>query len=118
MKYSKTIQENLKQLDVFASRRRGSRSDVVLFPECAVTGYAFDYATLTRDDILAVRGPHGRIARRAGYLFACGFTGSFAAENCANVWSVFDRQGTVIYCYAKNQLTPSDEKWFKAGRRE
>ena len=46
MKFAPTIEENLATIERFLAEVKRRRADAVLFPECAVTGYGYDFSTL------------------------------------------------------------------------
>ena len=46
MKFAPTIEGNLETVEQLLGQARCRRADAVLFPECAVTGYGYDFGTL------------------------------------------------------------------------
>lgn len=114
MKFAPTIDENLARIDRLADRAARRRADVVLFPECAVTGYAFDFHRLTNDRVAHALRAISRSARRLETNLLVG-SPVFRRGQMYNCLVVFNRRGKITYCYAKNQLTPSDEEFFTPG---
>src|SRR5881628_1828463 len=66
MKFADSIAGNLEKIEraVRAATRR--RADVVLFPECAVTGYGYPFAALTPAEVRAALNVIGGLAARHG----------------------------------------------------
>ncbi len=114
MRFAATMAENLAQIEQFAAQAVRRRADAVLFPECATTGYVYDYGTLTRPTLNSALGAVSDIARRLGVYLLVG-SPVFRRGKLYNCLVVFDRQGAITYCYAKNHLTPSDQQWFRPG---
>jgi predicted amidohydrolase len=114
MRFAPTIEGNLELIEKLAAEAARRRADAVLFPECAVTGYNFDFAALKRSELLSALGAVGRIAGRLSLNLLVGAP-VFRRGKLYNCLVVFNRQGVCTYCYAKNHLTPSDELWFKPG---
>src|SRR3954464_1329648 len=51
MTFAPTIQANLKAIANFIEQAARRGADVILFPECAVTGYAYDFPSLRPAEI-------------------------------------------------------------------
>jgi predicted amidohydrolase len=47
MKLAPTIDENLAKIERLVSEAARGKADAVLLPECATTGYAYDFSRLT-----------------------------------------------------------------------
>ena len=114
MKFAPTISGNLAKIEaaLHTAARRGA--DAVLFPECATTGYAFDFNTLNPGRIRDALAHVGVLAARYRVNVLIGspvFRGR-ALQNCL---VVFDRYGRMTYQYAKCQLTEADRQFFKPG---
>ncbi|MHB8899687.1 MAG: carbon-nitrogen hydrolase family protein [Thermoguttaceae bacterium] len=114
MRFSPTIDENLACIDRLARQAARKRADVVLFPECATTGYAFDFGRLKPAEIRAALEELGALAARLATNLLIG-TPVFRGRKLYNCLVVFDRQGRITCCYAKNHLTPSDQAHFAPG---
>jgi predicted amidohydrolase len=114
MRFADTIAGNLKKIEraVRAAARR--RADVVLLPECAVTGYSDDFGWLkpaeAREGLKAVSGLAARYRMNV-------LVGSpvFRGRRWLNCLVAFDREGRVAHCYAKCQLTEADRRFFSPG---
>jgi predicted amidohydrolase len=114
MKFATSIPANLAKIEraVRAAARR--RADVVLFPECATTGYACDFAAVRPADIAAALHTLGGLAARYRINLLVG-TPVFRRRRLQNCLVLFDRTGRAAYCYAKCQLTESDRRVFTPG---
>lgn len=114
MRFAPTIAANLVKIETALRTAVRRRADAVLFPECATTGYAFDFATLKPAEIRGALAAVGLLAARFRVNVLIGspvFRGR-ALQNCL---VVFDRHGRVAHCYAKCQLTERDRRFFKPG---
>jgi predicted amidohydrolase len=114
MKFAPSIAGNLAKIEAAASAAARRGADVVLFPECATTGYACDFAALRPADIAAALGRLGDLAARLGVNLLVG-SPVFRRRKLQNCLVLFDRRGRPAYCYAKCQLTPADRRVFTPG---
>ena len=114
MRFSPTIGENLQSITRLARRAALTRTDAVLFPECAVTGYAYDFHSLKPASIRDALDALAALAAQLGTNLLVG-SPVFRGRKLYNCLVVFNRQGRIVYCYAKNHLTPSDEARFTPG---
>jgi predicted amidohydrolase len=114
MKFASSISRNLDKIRraVQAAARQGA--DAVLFPECATTGYAYDFASLRPQDISQALQLVAGFARRYRINVLVG-SPVFRGRRLQNCMVVFDRQGRPVHCYAKCQLVESDRKHFAPG---
>ncbi|MGO8749581.1 MAG: nitrilase-related carbon-nitrogen hydrolase [Thermoguttaceae bacterium] len=64
MKFAPTIAENLAKIEQLLDEAARRRADAVLLPECATTGYAYDYSRLKPAEIASALATVGRIAAR------------------------------------------------------
>lgn len=114
MKFAGTIAGNLAKIETSLrlAVRRGA--DVVLFPECATTGYACDFGKLAPEE---VRDALAQIAAWAAELRVNVLVGSplFVGRKLRNSLLVFDRRGRLTHSYAKIHLTPADRRTFSPG---
>lgn len=89
-------------------------SDVVLFPECALTGYNVDFRRVTRveveDGLKTIKS-----AARTHRCHVLIGSPTFAGRKRFNSLLVFDRQGRETFRYHKIHLTPRDAKFFTPG---
>jgi predicted amidohydrolase len=114
MKFAATIDGNLEAIERFVVEAKRRRADAVLFPECALTGYGYDFSSLRPDAVRHGLGAVGGMTARAGVNVLMG-SPVFGRGKLYNCLVVFDRQGRVAYCYAKCQLTDSDRQFFTPG---
>ena len=114
MTFAPTIDGNLESIERLLSKAARLRADAVLFPECAVTGYGYDFTSLkpapVREAMYAVAG--FAAATRTNVLVGSPI---FCRRKLYNCVVVFDRQGEAIHCYAKCHLTESDRVYFTPG---
>jgi predicted amidohydrolase len=66
MKFAPTIAGNLAKIAAALGRARRRRADAVLFPECAITGYSYDFRKLRSEEIRDALRVVGALAREAG----------------------------------------------------
>jgi predicted amidohydrolase len=114
MKFAPTIDGNLAAIERSVAEAARQKADVVLFPECATTGYACDFARLTRDDVDRALTVVGETAKRHRVNVLVG-SPVFRRGKLHNCLVVFDRRGDVAYCYAKCHLTATDQEHFTPG---
>jgi predicted amidohydrolase len=114
MIFADGISGNLEKIEGAAIQAAKDGADVVLFPECATTGYGCDFGALKP---AALRQALHAIADLAGRLRINLLVGSpiFAGRRLYNGLVVFDRRGRQIHTYAKCQLTDADRRWFTPG---
>lgn len=114
MRFADSIAGNLEQIEQAATQATEAGADAVLFPECATTGYAYDFGTLKPAPL---RDSLHKVAAIAARLHVNLLVGSpiFAGRRLYNGLLVFDREGQLIHTYAKCQLTESDRQWFTPG---
>jgi predicted amidohydrolase len=114
MRFDRTIDLNLARIERLLNEATRQRTDAVLFPECAVTGYDYDFSALRRAEIREALTAVGRMAaaRRVNLLIG---SPVFAGRKLYNCLVVFGRGGHVVHCYAKCQLTPDDQQHFAPG---
>jgi predicted amidohydrolase len=114
MKFAPTLAGNLAAIEGFLGEARRRRADAVLFPECAVTGYGYDFAALTRAEIRDALAAVGRMAARFRINALVG-SPVFGRRKLYNCLVAFDRQGEIAHCYAKCQLADTDRQHFAPG---
>jgi predicted amidohydrolase len=114
MKFRSDIADNVDWIcgTLAASARAGA--DVILFPECAVTGYARDFATVSRSEVEAGLQAIREAAREARCHVLVG-SPTWDGRRRFNSLLVFDRRGREVFRYAKIHLTPRDRRWFTPG---
>ena len=116
MKFRETIRENVAWITstIQASARAGA--DVVLFPECALTGYNRNFLAIARIELDAARATLAAVARAAHCNVLVGGP-TFIRKNRFNSLLIYDRHGHEVFCYSKIHLTPRDARYFKPGNR-
>lgn len=108
------LAENLAKIEAFAAKAAKAGADAVLFPECATTGYAIDFARLRAGEVRAGLQAVGSLAARwHTHLLVGSPVGT--GRRWVNGLVVFDRDGRLAHVYAKCQLTDLDRRWFVPG---
>jgi len=114
MKFAPTIAGNLARIAAAVETARRKRADAVLFPECATTGYSYEFRKLKADEIRDALRVVSELARHARINLLLG-TPLSSGGRLYNSLVVFDRAGRPLHCYAKCQLTELDRKSFTPG---
>jgi omega-amidase len=114
LKFRRTLPENVDVICrlIAEAARRGT--DVILFPECALTGYNVRFHRFARSEIedgLKVVSEAARV-HRCHVLIG---SPTFARGRRSNSLLVFDRQGRESFRYHKIHLTARDAKFFAPG---
>ena len=114
MIFADSIPGNLEKIEraVAAAQRRGA--EVILFPECATTGYACAFGALKPAEVRSALQAVASMAARYGVNLLVG-SPIFAGRRLYNALVVFDRSGRLAHVYAKCQLVESDLQWFTPG---
>jgi predicted amidohydrolase len=114
LKFRRTIPANVELICQFIAQATRAGSDVVLFPECALTGYNVDFRQLEWKE---VNGSIEAVAATARAHRCNVLIGSptFRRGRWFNSLLVFDRQGRERFRYHKIQLTPRDAEFFTPG---
>ena len=114
MKFRPTIRENVQQIaeSIHSAARAGA--DVVLFPECAVTGYRRDFKGLTPGPVNQGCAEVAQAAREARCNVLVG-SPTFRSGHWFNSQLVFDRRGRRVFEYSKIHLAPWDRRFFQPG---
>ena len=116
MKFRSTVGENVAHIVATIHSVALSRADVVLFPECAVTGYHCDFNLIRPAEIESALATIGGAARAAGCHVLVG-SPTFAGRKRYNSLVVFDRHGREVFCYSKIHLTARDKRSFSPGNK-
>jgi predicted amidohydrolase len=114
MRFAPTIEDNLAAIERLLAEASRFGADVVLFPECATTGYAYDFARLRSAEVVGALAAVGRLAARFRTNVLIG-SPVFRRGKQHNCLVVFNRQGKAVHCYAKCHLTEMDRAWFTPG---
>jgi predicted amidohydrolase len=114
MKFRPTIDQNVQQIveRIHAAARAGT--DVILFPECAVTGYRRDFKGLTPGQVRLGCAVVAGAARAARCNVLVG-SPTFRNGRWFNSLLVFDRRGRTVFEYSKIHLAPWDNQFFQRG---
>jgi predicted amidohydrolase len=114
MKFAPTIDANLATIHRLLAEAARRRADAILFPECAVTGYAYDFATLQPPEVRQALAAVGMMAAEFGVNVLIG-SPVFGRGKLYNCLVVYNRRGEAVHCYAKCQLTETDVDHFTPG---
>lgn len=114
MKFAPTIEENLTAIERLLAVAAQRQADAVLLPECATTGYAYDFLHLKPAEIRNALAAVGEMAAQSRMNVLIG-SPVFRRSKLYNCLVVFDRQGAVVHCYAKCHHTEMDRKYFTPG---
>jgi predicted amidohydrolase len=114
MKFRPTLPENLEVIRHFVLEASKARSDIILFPECALTGYNVDFGALPEKEIAKALQTIGEVARRARLSVLVG-SPTFSCGRRFNSLVVFDRRGRETFRYHKIHLTARDAEFFQPG---
>ena len=114
MVFQRTTAENTAALveGIADAARQGA--DVVLFPECATTGYGGALESLDATTVDQSLGLVSRAAREHGCNVLVG-TPTRERGRWFNSLVVFDRRGRERFRYRKIHLTPGDRRFFRPG---
>jgi predicted amidohydrolase len=114
MKFRAALKDNVVWItDTIHAAAKGG-ADVILFPECAVTGYNIDFAALAPKEVERALEAIGIAARQARCHVLVG-SPTFAGRKRFNSLMVFDRRGRRVFCYSKIHLTAGDATVFMPG---
>jgi predicted amidohydrolase len=117
MIFHPTIDQNVAWItDTIGRTAESAGADVILFPECAVTGYNRDFSTLRPREIDGALARIAEAARRSccNVLVGCP---TFAGRKRLNSLLIFDRRGREVFRYSKIHLTPRDARVFTPGNK-
>ncbi len=114
MKFAPSVAGNLVKIESALASLRRQRPDAVLFPECATTGYGFEFKKLARPELTAAVDCLKSLALRFKVNLLVG-SPMFHRGRLQNCLLVIDRRGQLVHRYAKCQLTPADRKAFAPG---
>lgn len=114
MVFAPTLERNLEQIAQATRAAARAGADVILFPECATTGYAIDFDALDSATLRAALREVGRLAADGGIQILVG-SAIEDGRRRFNGLVVFDRRGRFRHAYAKCQLTEGDRRWFTPG---
>jgi predicted amidohydrolase len=114
MKFRAAIPENLESIREMIVKAARAKCDVILFPECAVTGYNIDFRKLNPLAIEASIQSISEVARQRQINVLLG-SPTFEKKRLFNSLIVIDRKGRQIFRYHKIHLTSRDALTFEPG---
>lgn len=114
MKFRATIAANVERIVEQTHAVASAGADVVLFPECAVTGYRREFAGLDSRAVTAGCAAIARAAKDARCNVLLG-TPTRRRGKWFNSLLVFDRLGREVFRYSKIHLTEWDARFFTPG---
>jgi predicted amidohydrolase len=114
MKFAPTIEGNLAAMERLLADAARRRAKVVLFPECATTGYGWDFSRLRPAEVRSALTAVGQLAARFGVNVLVG-SPVFGRGKLYNCLVVFNHRGQVVHCYAKCHLHELDRACFTPG---
>ncbi len=114
MKFRATIAGNVAWITQSVQAAANAGADVILFPECAVTGYNCDFAALSPTQVETALDTIAQTARSARCHVLVG-SPTFARGKWFNSLLVFNRRGQEIFRYSKIHLTQRDARFFARG---
>ncbi|HRI15672.1 MAG TPA: carbon-nitrogen hydrolase family protein [Verrucomicrobiota bacterium] len=114
MKFRPTLRENVELIRHLISQAAQCGSDLILFPECAITGYSVDFARVKASEIEAglVAVAEAARAHRCHVLVG---SPTYARGRWFNSLVGFNRRGRETFRYHKIHLTPRDAQFFTPG---
>jgi predicted amidohydrolase len=115
MKFRSSIRENVSWINETIQVSAKAGAGVILFPECAVTGYNCDFSSVSQSEINAALHAIACQARATHSRVLVG-TPTFARGKRFNSLAVFDARGQQSFCYSKIHLTAKDRRFFAHGR--
>jgi len=114
MRFRSRTADNVARITEVIHSSAKAGAELVLFPECAVTGYNCDFAAVSPSQVEAALQRISGAARaaRCHVLVGCP---TFAGRKRFNSLVVFDCRGRKVFCYSKIHLTARDRRFFTAG---
>ncbi|MCC7376132.1 MAG: carbon-nitrogen hydrolase family protein [Verrucomicrobiales bacterium] len=116
LRFRANVAENAENLARWVRKLARRGIDAVLFPECATTGYAADFAALSRSEVEAGLKVVATAARDARCHVLVG-SPTFEGRRRFNSLLVYDRRGREVFRYSKIHLTERDGAVFRSGNR-
>jgi len=109
-----SVQANLETIQQYVEAASRGGAQVVLFPECAVTGYRRNFCDIRPDPIDEACRVVAEVARRFSISVLMG-TPVYRSGRWYNALLTFDRRGRRIHEYDKIHLTRWDARFFARG---
>jgi predicted amidohydrolase len=116
MVFRPSTNENVEWIVSAIGSSAEAGADVVLFPECAITGYNRNFAAIGGKEIDAALD---RVAQAAWQARCNVLVGSptFSGRKRFNSLIAFDRRGREVFRYSKIHLTARDAQYFSPGNK-
>ena len=114
MRFRSKIADNVSWIRDAITSSAKAGAELVLFPECAVTGYNCDFATVTQTEVEEALQQIAQAARVADCHVLVGCP-TFVRRKKFNSLVAFDRRGRRVFCYSKIHLTSRDKRFFSPG---
>src|SRR5687767_791753 len=114
MKFRPTIAKNVAHIVERVRSAARAGADVILFPECAITGYRRDFKGLTPGPVQQACSDVAGAAREARCNVLVG-SPTFRNGRWFNSLLVFDRRGRMVFEYSKIHLASWDRRFFQPG---
>jgi predicted amidohydrolase len=117
MRLDRRLEDNLAQIATMLRQAAREGVDVVVFPECALTGYDLDYiGGLSRSELEQAIDAVKDAVRKAGSITVLG-TPTYDLEGRRNSALVITREGRAGALYHKVQLVGEEPEVFLPGNR-
>ena len=114
MKFRATIRENVQRIIELIHSAARDGANVILFPECAVTGYRREFKGLKPGPVEKACADLAQAARVARCNVLVG-SPTFRDGKWYNSLLVFNRRGRRLFQYSKIHLTAGDARFFAPG---
>ena len=114
MKFRATTRENVQRIIELIHSAARDGANVILFPECAVTGYRREFKGLKPGPVEKACADLAQAARDARCNVLVG-SPTFRDGKWYNSLLVFDRGGRRVFQYSKIHLTREDARFFRPG---
>jgi predicted amidohydrolase len=120
MRVTPYVETNYRMIIMCLSLARRKRLDLVVFPECALSGYGPSHFTRPADiDHRAVEAKLRQLPddiRRLGVAVVLG-TSRQVGRNIYNMALWYDRRGRLAGAYSKPHLMDNEKRFYAPGRR-
>jgi predicted amidohydrolase len=114
MKFRVALADNVSWIVEIIHSSAKAGADLILFPECAVTGYHCDFAAFSPSQLNTALQKIALAACAARCHVLVG-SPTFTGRKRFNSLVMFDRQGRNVFCYSKIHLTARDALFFNPG---
>jgi predicted amidohydrolase len=114
MKFRTAIADNVSWIAEVIHSSAKAGTDIILFPECSVTGYNRDFVAVPPPEVEAALKSIAGAARAARCHVLVG-SPTFVGRKRFNSLVAFDRRGRTVFCYSKIHLTARDARYFTPG---